>query len=89
MEDAALNEFDHALIVSGDSDMTPAIRSVRRIAPGKRLVAVFPPRRSSITLKDAVDATLTIFDKMPERHLLPDTVMARDGAFLVRPPRWR
>lgn len=88
VEDAAVDAFDQALIVSGDSDMAPAIRSVRRIAPSKRLVAVFPPRRSSVTLKGAVDATLNIFDKVPERHQLPDKVQAADGTFFERPHHW-
>ncbi|MBB2942363.1 uncharacterized LabA/DUF88 family protein [Actinoplanes lutulentus] len=89
VEDAALDVFDHALIVSGDSDMAPAIRSVRRIAPHKRLVAVFPPRRSSVTLKNTVDATLQIYDRVPERHLLPDNVKAVDGTTFNRPSHWR
>ena len=89
VEDAAVDLFDHALVVSGDSDMTPAIKSVRRIASQKRLVAVFPPRRSSVTLGHAVDATLQIFDRVPERHLLPDTVKADDGTALNRPSHWR
>jgi uncharacterized LabA/DUF88 family protein len=88
VEDAALDAFDHALIVSGDSDMTPAIRSVRRITPSKRLVAVFPPRRSSVTLQGAVHATLNIFDKVPERHQLPEKILAADGTILERPHHW-
>ena len=88
VEDAAIDAFDHALIVSGDSDMAPAIRSVRRIAPSKRLVAVFPPKRSSVTLKGAVDATLNIFDKVPERHQLPEKIQAADGTVVERPVHW-
>lgn len=75
-------------IVSGDSDMTPAIRSVRRITPSKCLVAVFPPRRSSVTLQGAVHATLNIFDKVPERHQLPEKILAADGTILERPHHW-
>ncbi|GLY04716.1 NYN domain-containing protein [Actinoplanes sp. NBRC 101535] len=89
VEDAAVNVFDHALIVSGDSDMAPAIRSVRRIAPDKRLVAVFPPKRSSVTLKQAADSTLQIYDKVPERHLLPDIIKTIDGTVVNRPGHWR
>ena len=89
VEDAALDAFDQAMIVSGDSDMTPAIRSVRRIAPAKRLIAVFPPRRSSVTLRQGVDATIQIFDKVPERYALPETVEALDGTKLRRPAHWR
>jgi len=88
VEDAATNRFDVALIVSADSDMKPAIDSVRRIAPDKRLVAVFPPRRSSFTLQQATDASLQIFDRLPERHLLPSVVTVAPGHKVARPARW-
>jgi len=89
VEDAALGIYQQALIVSGDSDMMPAIRAVRRIAPTTRVVALFPPRRSSFDLKTSADATLHIWDKIPERHQLPDPVIAADGSLLRRPSHWR
>ncbi len=88
VEDAALDVYDEALVVSGDSDMTPAVRSVRRLAPAARLVAVFPPRRSSITLQTHVDSTVRIFDRFPERHQLPDPVRAPGGRVYTRPQHW-
>ena len=70
VEDTALGMMDEAWIVSGDSDMAPAVRSARRIAAQQgralRLVAVFPPRRSSHTLSQLADHTLRIFDRVPE-----------------------
>lgn len=85
---AAVPLFDEVLIVSGDSDMAPAIRAVRRLVPAARLVAVFPPRRSSHALRSMVDATLQIFDRLPERHQLPDPVVAPEGTSYARPPHW-
>jgi hypothetical protein len=61
VEDAAGGVFDQALIVSGDSDMAPAVHAVRRLRPDARLVALFPPRRSSHQLEVLADATLRIF----------------------------
>jgi uncharacterized LabA/DUF88 family protein len=86
---AAVPLFDEALIVSGDSDMAPAIRAVRRLVPAARLVAVFPPRRSSHALRTMVDATLSIYDRLPERHQLPDPVVAANGRSYARPTHWR
>lgn len=87
-EDAARGVFDQALLVSGDSDMLPAVQAVRRIRPAARIVAVFPPRRSSFDLKQATDATLNIWDRVPERHQLPNPVKAPDGTVLYRPQHW-
>lgn len=87
-EDAANRVAEQVMIVSGDSDMVPAARAVRRINPSARLVAVFPPRRSSADLESVVDATLNIWDRVPERHQLPDPVYAADGTALHRPRHW-
>ncbi|MGY2004827.1 NYN domain-containing protein [Blastococcus sp. SYSU DS1024] len=92
VEDAASGLMDEAWIVSGDSDMAPAIRSARRIAVKQgrslRVVAVFPPKRGSVTLSQLVDHTLRIFDKVPERHQLPDPVLRATGAPIHRPAHW-
>jgi uncharacterized LabA/DUF88 family protein len=88
VEDAAQGVYRQALIVSGDSDMMPAIRSVRRIAPDTRIVAVFPPRRSSYDLQKSADATLHIWDRAPERHQLPDPVRNPEGQDIPRPQYW-
>lgn len=88
VEDCAGNLFDTAFIVSGDSDMIPAVRSVRRMAPASRLVAVFPPKRSSVALQAAADATLRIFPRVPRAHQLPSVVTQRDGSALSRPSQW-
>lgn len=61
VEDAAQNVFDTAMIVSSDSDMLPAVRSARRLRPNVRILAAFPPRRSSAVLSNEVDATLRLF----------------------------
>jgi hypothetical protein len=87
-QDAGLRMFDLALIVSADSDMCPAVRAARTLAPQARYVAVFPPRRSSMNLARHVDATLRIFDRVPRRFQLPDVVTDPHGRELVRPRYW-
>jgi uncharacterized LabA/DUF88 family protein len=87
-EDAALGRFEQALLVSGDSDMLPAVQAVRRIRPTARLVAVFPPRRSSYDLRQTADATLNIWDRVPERHQLPNPVYTVAGTAIHRPSHW-
>ena len=88
VEDGAAGRFDTAFIVSGDSDMIPAVRSVRRTAPSKRLVAIFPPKRSSVELQGAADATLRIYPRVPRAHQLPHTVVDAVGNRFTRPQYW-
>ena len=37
--------FDRAILVSADSDLGPAVRKVRAVAPGKQVLVVAPPGR--------------------------------------------
>lgn len=68
--------------------MIPAVRSVRRTAPRKRLVAVFPPKWSSVELQGAADATLRIYPRVPRAHQLPRTVVDPVGNSFTRPQHW-
>jgi len=47
VEGAARNNFDIALLLSGDGDFVPAIQAVRRLKPDLRIVTVFPPNGSA------------------------------------------
>jgi uncharacterized LabA/DUF88 family protein len=47
IEGAALDAYDTALLISGDTDLRPAIASVKRLQPKKLIFAAFPPRRYS------------------------------------------
>ncbi|MGH9115459.1 MAG: NYN domain-containing protein [Acidimicrobiales bacterium] len=88
VEDAALGRFDTALLVSADSDLCPAIRSVRRVRPGARVVAVFPPKRRSDELRQVADASFTLGHATIRRSLLPSSVRATSGQVFTRPRRW-
>lgn len=45
--DAALDRYDRAILISADSDMAPAIDSVRHQFPRKQVFVVAPPGRRS------------------------------------------
>jgi uncharacterized LabA/DUF88 family protein len=88
VEDAALDRFDHALIISADSDLCPAIRAVRRVRPGSRVVAVFPPRRHSDELRRVADAVYWLGRDKLARAQLPAKVVTAGGIELNRPGHW-
>jgi hypothetical protein len=44
VEDAALRRYRVALLVTADSDMLPAVRAARRLAPDARVVVALPPQ---------------------------------------------
>ena len=89
VEDAASDRYDTALIVSGDSDLCPAIISARRLRPNARFVTVFPPARRSDKLKKLANGYFTISEANLRSNLLPDVVTTDSGEQLYRPPTWR
>ncbi|RZS44825.1 uncharacterized LabA/DUF88 family protein [Herbihabitans rhizosphaerae] len=88
IEDAVTDRFDMALLVSADSDLCPAVKALKRLRPDKRIIAAFPPSRSSGELRRVVDGAFTIGDAKLRQSQLPDAVTTPAGIVLRRPARW-
>lgn len=89
VEDAAMKAFDTAILVSADSDLCPGLAAVRRLHPSAKIVAAFPPRRTSDKLKRITDASFTISKRKLANSLLPESVYSADGKVFSRPPSWK
>lgn len=87
--DAFNDAFDAAIIISGDSDLTPPVLAVREYFPDKRIVVAFPPRRHSVQLQRAAHACFTIGRAKLRDSQLPDAVVTSNGVTLHRPDRWQ
>lgn len=88
VEDAVSDAYDTALLVSGDSDLCPGVRALKRLRPEKRVIAVFPPNRHSDDLRQAVDGSFVLGAANIRRSLLPDQMTVL-GTVLTRPAKWR
>lgn len=88
IEDAVLDRYDTALLISADSDLCPAIGTMKRLCPEKRIVAAFPPKRHSADLKRAVDGYLPLGDDKIRQAQLPTEVVNSAGITLRRPKHW-
>jgi len=88
IEDAVLDRYDTALLISADSDLCPAIVTMKRLCPEKRIIAVFPPKRHSADLKRAVDGYLPLGDDKVRQAQLPTEVVNNAGITLRRPKLW-
>jgi len=88
LDDAYDDRFDTAVVISGDSDLVPPIKSVRARFPSKRLVVASPPKRVSGELRGAADAALTISDRTIRANRLPNPVITSTGIRLWAPAGW-
>ena len=88
MRDAHRDAFDVALVISGDSDLAPAVEAVIGSGSGKRVVVAFPPNRDSKKLESVASAAFRIGRKKLADSQLPDEVPKPDGFILRRPAKW-
>lgn len=86
--DAFQNQFDVAILISGDSDLVPPIRAIRRFFTTKKVLAVFPPDRSSKALKETAHASLSLGRKKIQNAQFPSRIILANGYILKAPEGW-
>lgn len=88
LELAVQGRYDKAIIVSGDTDLIPAIKAVHRTFPTKQIGVVIPIGRASEDFKNQAD----FHHKMREAHLagsrLDEQHPMKDGTLITCPPNW-
>ena len=87
--DAYEDNYDMALVVSGDSDLAPPIRHIREKFPEKSVLVVFPPKRYAVQLIDAAHGYYHLSADKLRHNLLPDEIIGKNGFMLKRPDTWR
>lgn len=85
---AGRDDFDTAVIVSGDADYAPAVPVFRLLFPSKRLLFAFPFDRKNKELARLAPESFTLSDESYVRHQLPEAVRLPSGKFVVRPRTW-
>ena len=87
---AQKDNYDKAVIISGDSDLIPAITSITHIFPNKQFSLVIPIGRKARELQQTVGGGSSM--RMKEIHLktsqFPDKFRQRNGLVLDRPVQW-
>ena len=87
--DAHDDVFDTAIIISGDSDLSMPISTVRRRYSQKRMIIAFAPNRISKHLRNVATASFTIGRDAFRDSQLPDQITKTDGYVLSKPSKWR
>ena len=87
VEAAILGSCDAIVVVSGDTDILPALKRARQ--HGKKVFALFPPHRKNDDLATFCDDHATIKAKALARFLLPDPVYTEEGKQIGCPAAWK
>jgi uncharacterized LabA/DUF88 family protein len=83
------DRYDKAIIISGDTDLLPAVRAVRTIFPGKQIGLVIPIGRASEIFRKQVDFSYKMKESHLKLSLYPENLTLSDGTVLTCPPNWK
>ena len=88
IKDAFKNEYDVAILISGDSDLVPPVTAIKELYPDKEIRIAFPPNRESNELKKVADGSFKIGVQKLEASQLPKTIVNKYGDKIVKPVEW-
>ena len=84
----ATDACDMAVLVTGDTDMAPAIRAARRAFVEKRIGILFPYGRSHDELRRLTDVHRRTSLKQCFAFQLPDPLVTSGGRNIAKPTKW-
>jgi uncharacterized LabA/DUF88 family protein len=87
--DAYKNEYDMAMLISGDSDLVPPIKGVHENFKTKRVMIAFPPKRHNASMALNAKGSLIIGRKKLVDSQFDDEVISKTGYKLNIPTNWK
>jgi uncharacterized LabA/DUF88 family protein len=87
--DAYNDEYDMAILVSGDSDLMPPIREVHKLFKDKRVFIAFPPKRHNNSLALIAKGSEIIGRKRLIDSQFDEQVLSKTGYPLRMPVEWK
>jgi len=92
LDDVFNDRCDRLIIISGDSDLVPAIKTVKKIAPNKKVIVYVPAkneiRGAAIELRKSSDRHKTLPNNLLSKAQFPDTFTDINGNVIQKPASW-
>jgi hypothetical protein len=88
VETALRGEAETIVVVSGDSDLIPAIRATRRNFPSVQIWMAFPAGKGGKQLRKATHGAFTFSSKQYAAHQLPDSILLPNARWVYKPSKW-
>jgi len=82
------DRYDRAILVSGDTDLIPAIEAVQKTFPEKEVGVVIPIGRSSEQMKQVCSFHMKMKEKHLKTSMFPEKIDLGHGRILHRPSSW-
>ena len=92
LEDAYEDNCDRFIVVSGDSDLLPAVNAIRRLFPSKQIVVYVPARHkdrgAAVELRGAAHKDRTLPESLLRVSQFPARIEDGKGGYISKPPSW-
>jgi uncharacterized LabA/DUF88 family protein len=88
MEICFTNSCDTAVIVSGDTDLSPAVRRCQTLFSDKEVCFAFPYARKNRELQSLAPKSFRINQKKYIQHQLPNPIKLKDRREIYKPSTW-
>lgn len=82
------NKGDVFILITGDTDITPAIKTCKSLFPLKEILFAFPYRRKNNELADLAPGSFTIRSGQYSNHLFDDPYTLSNGRRIHKPSTW-
>ncbi|MDD5591215.1 MAG: NYN domain-containing protein [Dehalococcoidales bacterium] len=82
------NKCDTVVLLTGDTDISPAVKTCNSLFPDKHLLFAFPFHRHNRELELLLPGSFRIHAKAYSRHLFPNPVQMPDGRKIYKPTSW-
>ncbi|MFL5382724.1 MAG: NYN domain-containing protein [Longimicrobiaceae bacterium] len=88
LEVFAVSEAPIAVLITGDTDLRPAIHTARRLFPQYTIGVVTPFLRHTTEMQEAGDFHFKVSQKLVQSAQFPAQIRLSDGRVLAKPPGW-
>ncbi len=86
--DAYQNNYDMAMLISGDSDLVPPIKVIHENFKQKRVFVAFPPKRHNVSVAFVAKGSLIIGRKKLVDCQFHKVIQKKNGYKLSKPKEW-
>ena len=81
-------EADAVVLMTGDTDLAPAVRSGKRLFPTISILFAFPFKRANAELQSIAPGSFPIKPHSCYTHQFPNPLILSDGTPLAKPATW-
>jgi len=82
------NAAESIVLITGDTDLAPAVRVCRQLFPDRTMLFAFPYLRVNDELRHLAPGSFKIGAKTYFRHQFPDPLVLPDGTSIAKPVSW-